>query len=80
MVVDNTLATPINQNPLNLGADIVIHSATKFLCGHSDALGGLVCGNKTNIDKIFHDRAINGACLDPNPAYQSLRGMTPLAR
>ena len=79
VVVDNTLATPINQNPLNLGADIVIHSATKFLCGHSDALGGLVCGNKTNIDKIFHFREINGACLDPNPAYLILRGMKTLA-
>ncbi len=46
IVVDNTLATPINQNPLALGADLVVHSATKFLCGHSDALGGLVCGDK----------------------------------
>ena len=79
VVVDNTLATPINQNPLMLGADIIIHSATKFLCGHSDALGGLVCGNKKEIEKIYHFREINGACLDPHPAYMILRGMKTLA-
>ena len=79
VVVDNTLSTPINQNPLELGADIVLHSATKFLCGHSDALGGLACGNKEIIEKIFHFREINGACLDPHPAYLILRGMKTLA-
>jgi len=79
VVVDNTLSTPINQNPLELGADIVLHSATKFLCGHSDALGGLACGNKEIIEKIFHFREINGACLDPHPAYLILRGIKTLA-
>ena len=79
VVVDNTLATPINQNPLSLGADVVLHSATKFLCGHSDAIGGIACGNKDIIDKIFHFREINGACLDPNPAYMILRGMKTLS-
>lgn len=79
IVVDNTLATPINQNPLALGADLVVHSATKFLCGHSDALGGLVCGNKEKIEKIFHFREINGATLDPNAAYLIIRGMKTLA-
>jgi len=79
VVVDNTLATPINQNPLKLGADIVIHSATKFLCGHSDALGGLVCGDKKNVEKIYHFREINGSCLDPSPAYMILRGIKTLA-
>ena len=78
VVVDNTLATPINQNPLSLGADLVIHSATKFLCGHSDALGGLVCGHKEHIDQIFHFREINGASLAPNAAYLILRGMKTL--
>ncbi len=79
IVVDNTLATPINQNPLAFGADLVVHSATKFLCGHSDALGGLVCGNKEKIEKIFHFREINGATLDPNAAYLIIRGMKTLA-
>src|SRR5262249_7435008 len=45
VIVDNTFATPINQQPLKLGADLVIHSATKFLGGHADALGGIVCGS-----------------------------------
>ena len=79
IVVDNTLATPINQNPLALGADLVVHSATKFLCGHSDALGGLVCGDQEKIEKIFHFREINGASLDPNAAYLIIRGMKTLA-
>ena len=79
VVVDNTLSTPINQNPLRLGADVVLHSATKFLCGHSDAIGGIACGNNKIIDRIFHFREINGACLDPSPAYMILRGMKTLA-
>ena len=79
VAVDNTLATPINQQPLALGADLVIHSATKFLCGHSDALGGLVCGNPEQIKKIFHFREINGATLGANAAYLILRGMKTLA-
>jgi len=79
IVVDNTLATPINQNPLALGADLVVHSATKFLCGHSDALGGVVCGDQEKIEKIFHFREINGATLDPNAAYLIIRGMKTLA-
>ena len=46
VVVDNTFATPINQNPLQLGADIVLHSASKYLGGHADALGGVICGSR----------------------------------
>ena len=78
VVVDNTFATPINQNPLQLGADLVIHSATKFLCGHSDAMGGLVAGNKQLVEKIFHFREINGASLQADPAYMIARGMKTL--
>jgi len=78
VVVDNTFATPINQNPLQLGADLVIHSATKFLCGHSDAMGGLVAGNKPLVQKIFHFREINGASLQADPAYMIARGMKTL--
>lgn len=76
--VDNTFATPYNQNPLQLGADLVIHSATKFLGGHADALGGVVCGNKELVEKIFHYREINGATMDPMAAYLILRGMKTL--
>lgn len=78
VVVDNTFATPINQNPLKLGADIVIHSATKFLSGHADVLGGVVCGSKELMDKVYHYREINGATMDPWSAYLILRGMKTL--
>lgn len=79
VVVDNTFATPINQQPLTLGADLVLHSATKFLGGHADAMGGVVCGNKELINQIYHYREINGATLDPMSAYLLLRGMKTLA-
>jgi len=78
VVVDNTFATPINQQPLQLGADIVIHSATKYLGGHADALGGVVCGDRPLVEKIFHFREINGAAMDPSAAYLLLRGMKTL--
>lgn len=79
VVVDNTFATPINQNPLQLGADIVLHSASKFLGGHADALGGVACGHKSLIKKLYHYREINGASLAPMDAYSLLRGMKTLS-
>lgn len=78
LVVDNTFATPILQNPLELGADLVIHSATKFLGGHADALGGALCGSKELVGQVFHYREINGATMDPFGAYMMLRGMKTL--
>ncbi|MFW6193043.1 MAG: cystathionine gamma-synthase family protein [Gemmatimonadota bacterium] len=78
VVVDNTFATPINQRPLELGADLVLHSATKFLGGHSDAMGGVVCGPAETVRRIFHYREIHGASLDPEAAYLLLRGMKTL--
>lgn len=78
VIVDNTFATPINQNPLALGADLVLHSATKFLGGHADALGGVVCGAGDLVRQIFHFREITGATLDPMAAYLLLRGMKTL--
>ena len=79
VVVDNTFATPINQNPIPLGADVVLHSATKFLGGHADALGGAACGTKALIQEIYHFREINGAALSPADAYNLLRGMKTLS-
>lgn len=79
VVVDNTFATPINQNPLALGADLVIHSATKYLGGHADALGGALCGSRELVDSVFHYREVNGATLHPDAAYMLLRGMKTLA-
>jgi cystathionine gamma-synthase len=78
VVVDNTFATPINQNPLQLGADLVLHSATKFLCGHSDAMGGLLAGKKELVEKVYQYREINGASLQADPAYMIARGMKTL--
>ena len=78
VVVDNTFATPINQNPLSLGADIVIHSASKYLGGHADALGGVICGTQTLVKQVYHYREINGATLAPMDAYSFIRGMKTL--
>src|SRR6202158_1860335 len=78
VVVDNTLPTPINTQALKLGADLVVHSATKFLGGHADALGGVVCGRRDLVSRIYHFREITGACLDPMAAYLLLRGMKTL--
>lgn len=77
-VVDNTFATPINQSPLQLGADLVVHSATKFLCGHSDAMGGLLAGKNELVQKVYNFREINGASLQADPAYMIARGMKTL--
>ena len=78
VVTDNTFATPINQKPLELGSDLVIHSASKFLGGHADALGGVVCGTRGLVRRIYHYREITGAALDPFAAYLLLRGMKTL--
>jgi cystathionine gamma-synthase len=78
VVADNTFATPVNQNPLALGADLVIHSATKFLGGHADALGGVVCGDPEWVKRIYHYREITGAALDPMAAFLLIRGMKTL--
>lgn len=78
VVADNTFGSPINQNPLSLGVDLVIHSATKFLGGHSDTLCGLVCGKKELIQTIFDYREITGATLHPETAYNVIRGMKTL--
>jgi cystathionine gamma-synthase len=78
VVVDNTFATPINQLPLELGADIVLHSASKYLGGHAAALGGVICGSHELVEKVYHYREINGATLAPMDAYSLLRGMKTL--
>jgi cystathionine gamma-synthase len=79
VVVDNTFATPINQSPLRLGAGLVLHSASKFLGGHADALGGAACGSKDLIKALYHYREINGAALSPADAYNLMRGMKTLS-
>ena len=77
-IVDNTFATPINQNPIALGADLVIHSATKFLSGHGDVLGGVVCGRRDLIEKIYRYRELTGPSLNAHSAYLLLRSLKTL--
>ena len=78
VVVDGTFATPINQSPLALGADLVLHSASKYLGGHADALGGVLCGPGELVQRVHHYREITGAALDPFAAYLLLRGLKTL--
>jgi cystathionine gamma-synthase len=78
VVVDNTFATPLNQSPFALGADLVIHAATKFLCGHGDALSGAVVGSKKPVGELFSYRELHGNCLGPMEAYLVLRGLKTL--
>ncbi len=79
VIVDNTFSTPINTNPLELGADGVVHSATKFIGGHADALGGVLCGAEELVHGAYAYREINGATLHPMAAYLMIRGIKTLA-
>ncbi len=77
-VVDNTFATPINQTPLALGADLALHSATKYLGGHDDAMGGVVIGRRDLVQAVYEYREICGALLPAFSAYLLLRGLKTL--
>jgi cystathionine beta-lyase/cystathionine gamma-synthase len=79
LAVDSTFATPCNQNPLLLGADLVIHSATKYLGGHSDLLAGVVVGSRELIAPIREIMKIGGGCADPLAAFLLQRGLKTLA-
>ncbi|HEY0583454.1 MAG TPA: cystathionine gamma-synthase [Chloroflexota bacterium] len=80
LVVDNTFATPYLQTPLALGADIVVHSTTKYLGGHSDVVGGAVVTNEDELrDQLFYLRNAAGAVPGPFDAWLTLRGIKTLA-
>ncbi len=80
MVVDNTFATPYLQQPLALGADIVVHSATKYLGGHTDVVGGLaVTSDDTLAERVRYLQNAAGAVPSPFDAYLVLRGIKTLA-
>jgi len=74
-IVDNTFASPVLQKPLLLGFDMVVHSATKYLGGHSDLIGGAVAGSKVHVDKVRHMIISLGGSMDPEGAYLLIRGM-----
>ena len=78
VVVDNTFATPIVQRPLALGADLVMHSLTKALAGHSDLIGGALVGSRARVDAARATMKILGGCLDPHAAFLALRGLRTL--
>ena len=77
-IVDNTFATPILQNPLALGADIVVHSVTKGLAGHSDLLGGVALGSSERIAPVRQMVIFLGGCMDPEVAFLLMRGIKTL--
>ncbi len=80
VAVDNTFATPYFQRPLELGADVVMHSTTKYICGHSDVVGGVVITNEAALasEIAFHQNAV-GAIPGPWDCYLTLRGAKTLA-
>jgi cystathionine beta-lyase/cystathionine gamma-synthase len=75
LVVDNTFATPYSVQPLALGADVVVHSATKFLNGHSDVIAGVVAGRFDQVREVQRRVITLGTCLDPHAAYLVWRGL-----
>jgi len=79
LAVDNTFATPYLQRPLELGADIVMHSATKYLGGHSDVImGGLIVRDKEIADKLYFIQNASGAIAGPQDCFLMLRGLKTL--
>jgi cystathionine beta-lyase/cystathionine gamma-synthase len=77
-VIDNTFASPVNQQPLALGVDLVMHSATKYLNGHSDVTGGVIAGASAFVARVEQVRRLVGTILDPMPAYALGRGLKTL--
>lgn len=78
-VIDNTWSTPLYQKPLDLGFDYSIHSATKYLGGHSDILGGVVLGNEEKMDALRNgQRSFWGSCMDPFAAWLLIRSLRTL--
>ena len=77
-IIDNTFATPVLQNPLTMGFDMVVHSATKALAGHSDVIAGAVAGSKEWMERIRHMVIYLGGSMDPDAAYLLIRGIRTL--
>lgn len=78
-IVDSTFASPIVQQPLSCGIDLVMHSATKYLGGHSDLIGGAVAGDRGRIESIDEHRRVLGGMMDAFSAYLLMRGLRTLA-
>jgi cystathionine beta-lyase/cystathionine gamma-synthase len=78
-MIDSTFGTPINQRPAEFGIDLIMHSGTKYLGGHSDLICGVVAGRQELIDKIWETRTTLGNCMDPHASWALVRGMKTLA-
>jgi cystathionine beta-lyase/cystathionine gamma-synthase len=77
-VCDNTIGTPINQQPLGLGIDLAVHSATKFLGGHHDLMAGAIIGTRELVERIWRTHTVLGAVADPFSAWLLMRGLRTL--
>lgn len=77
-IVDATFATPMFQQPLRFGADLVVHSATKYLGGHSDLIGGCVAGSQLRMGGVYRWMQLAGGCMDPHAAFLLDRGLKTL--
>jgi len=78
-VIDNSYSSPIFQNPIDFGIDLVVHSGTKYLNGHSDVVMGVICGSNKLITKIFHSEFMTlGVNISPNDAAMAIRGLRTL--
>ncbi len=79
LIVDNTFATPYHQKPILLGADVVLHSTTKYLSGHGDTIGGVVVGKEEFIKKLLYTMKLFGTIMQPFNAWLTARGIRTLA-
>ena len=79
LAVDATLASPVGQRPLDFGADVVLHSGTKYLGGHSDLLAGVLAGSDPTLKPLWEGRTRAGGCIDPGGAWLLERGLKTLA-
>jgi methionine-gamma-lyase len=77
-LIDSTFGSPVLQRPLDLGFDLVLHSATKYLAGHSDIVAGAVAGRRSLVQKVRETMIHLGGSMDPDPAYLLIRGLKTL--
>lgn len=77
-MIDATFGTPINQHPAQYGFDLIMHSGTKYLAGHSDLICGVVCGRHELMEKIWETRTTLGNCMDPHASWMLVRGLKTL--
>jgi cystathionine beta-lyase/cystathionine gamma-synthase len=78
-MIDSTFGTPINQHPAECGIDLVMHSGTKYLNGHTDLICGVVAGRRELIERIWETRTTLGNCMDPHASWMLVRGLKTLA-